>query len=200
MEPDFFDNNEYLVEQNVQFLNFGNTYQISNGSGQHLGSIQQTKSNWLRFFRFFARRALWFQFHIIDNNAETQVIIRRGWSFFGYAPISVSNKEGKIIGYIHRNFTLVGYSFYIQNAERLKIALLEGSWLSWNFTIKREDTTIAIIDKEWTNLGKELFTNSDKYRVQLTEIIEIYSTEERTLLTCAALLVDILLKNQTGTK
>jgi hypothetical protein len=71
---------------------------------------------------------------------------------------------------------------------------VKGDWKGWNFRLL--DVTgreMGIVTKKWAGLGRELFTNSDQYIIEVKE-----SSASNALLLAAALAIDIVFKERQG--
>jgi hypothetical protein len=63
-------------------------------------------------------------------------------------------------------------------------------WKIWTFPIKKGSRDVSVIEKKWSGLSKELFTDADNFRVRFTDTK--LTADERLLLLAGAIFVDLL--------
>lgn len=63
-------------------------------------------------------------------------------------------------------------------------------WKIWTFPIKKGDRNVSVIEKKWTGLAKEMFTDADNFRVRFTDAK--LTADEKLFLLVSAVFVDLL--------
>ncbi|HYH16031.1 MAG TPA: phospholipid scramblase-related protein [Flavisolibacter sp.] len=191
--PEFFESNEYFIDEKVGFLKFHNEYKVYDSSATPVGRIVQRVSGWHKFLRLFVNKAMLpFTLEIIDNNEEVLVTIKRGWTFW-MSKITILDAQGNVSGYIKQKFKLLKPRFQILDADGEQIAEINGDWKAWNFGISSTNgRAIGFINKKWAGVAKELFTSADKYHVS---IIADYAEDRNKMnIVATAITIDMVLK------
>ena len=81
--PEFFESNEYFIDEKVQFFKFHNEYKIYDPMGLHVGSVTQHVSTWHKVLRLLLKKAMLpFHLEVTDNNNKLLASIDRGWTFW----------------------------------------------------------------------------------------------------------------------
>jgi uncharacterized protein YxjI len=191
--PEFFESNEYFIDEKVNFLKFHNEYKVYDNTATQVGSIVQRVSGWHKFLRLFLNKALFpFTLEIIDNNQKVLVTIRRGWTFW-LSKITILDGEGALIGSIKQKFRLLKPRFQIFDNVGAVLAEINGDWKAWNFSITdAQGNSIGAINKKWAGIGKELFTTADKYYV--TIVPEYAEDHNKIAIVATAITIDMVLK------
>ena len=191
--PEFFESNEYFIDEKVNFLKFHNEYKVYDNTATQVGSIVQRVSGWHKFLRLFLNKALFpFTLEIIDNNNKVLVSIRRGWTFW-LSKITIVDGEGNLTGSIKQKFRLLKPRFQISDKEGNPIAEINGDWKAWNFGITDpQGNAIGAINKKWAGVAKEFFTTADKYYVTIAP--EYAEDRNKVAIVATAITIDMVLK------
>lgn len=192
--PDFFESNDYFIDENVNYFKFGNTYKVYNNEGEQVGVINQSVTTWHKFLRLLLNKAIFpftLEVHNIDN--DLLVTIRRGWTFW-MSKITITDANQNEIGSITQKFKFFKPTFKISNALGEEIAKITGDWKAWDFKIvNSNDKQIGTINKKWGGVVKELFTRADKYHVSI--IPEYAEDTNKIAIVSCAITIDMVLKN-----
>lgn len=191
--PEFFECNEFLIDEKVTFLQFENEYKVYNDMGIQVGSIRQRVSGWHKFLRLFFSKAMFpFTLEIKDPEDNLLVVITRGWTFW-LSKITIANGNGEITGYIKQKFRFFKPTFKIFDASEQLISEITGDWKAWNFSIKDQNgTAVGAITKKWAGALKELFTSADKYYVTIDPA---YAEDQNKVnIVSTAITIDMVLK------
>jgi uncharacterized protein YxjI len=106
--------------------------------------------------------------------------------------IQILNADGIVIAYIHQKFKLLKPRFLILDINEREIAIINGDWKAWNFSINNfEEKQIGTITKKWAGVLKEAFTTADKYIVSINHDMSI---EQKIPIVSAAITIDMVLK------
>lgn len=190
--PEFFESNEYLIDEKVTFLQFENEYKIYNDLGIHIGSIKQQLNGWHKILRLFLNKAMLpFKLELKDTNDELLVKVERGWTFW-MSKITISNNT-TIVGFIKQKFTFLKPKFKILDANQNLIGEISGDWKAWNFSIKdANNIEIGTINKKWAGAMKEFFTSADKYYVRINP--SFAEDQNKINIVATAITIDMVLK------
>lgn len=191
--PEFFESNDYFIDEKVAFLKFHNVYKVYDNTATQVGTIVQRVSGWHKFLRLFLNKALFpFTLEVIDNNEKVLVTIRRGWTFW-LSRIDILGAEGEPVGSIKQKFRLLKPRFQIFGTEGQLVAEINGDWKAWNFAITAAaGHSIGSISKKWAGVAKELFTSADKYYVTIDPA---YAEDRNKIaIVATAITIDMVLK------
>lgn len=191
--PEFFESNEYFIDEKVQFLKFHNVYKIYDSIGLQVGTVTQHVSGWHKFLRLFLKKAM-FPFHldVTDINDHVLASIHRGWTFW-MSKITIKDAGDIVSGSIKQKFRFLKPRFQIFDTNETQIAEINGDWKAWNFSITDQNgQQIGLINKKWAGVAKELLTTADKYHVS---IIPEYAEERNKMnIVITAITIDMVLK------
>ena len=191
--PEFFESNEYFIDEKLQFFRFHNVYKIYDGMGLPVGMVTQHVSGWHKFLRLFLKKSM-FPFHlqVTDNNNRVLASINRGWTFW-MSKITIKDGNDVVTGSIKQRFRLLKPRFQIFDAAEIQIAEINGDWKAWNFSITDPNgLQIGSINKKWAGLAKEFFTSADKYYVNI--VPEYAEDRNKMNIVITAITIDMVLK------
>lgn len=193
MRYNFFDTNNYFIDEKINYLKFENEYQVFDGNGEKIGNIRQKLSTGQKFLRVLLNKSMLpFHLEIRNINNELQATISRGWTFF-MSKIEIRDGNGQVVGNIKQKFQLLKPKFKIFDPSGLPIAEISGDWKAWNFVIKDHmDREMGIITKKWAGAMKEIFTTADKYNVSLSAGFE--NEKNKIAVLASAITIDMVLK------
>ena len=191
--PEFFESNDYFIDEKVGFFKFHNEYKVYDGTGTPVGSIVQRVSGWHKVLRLFLNKAMFpFALEIVDNNEQALVTIKRGWTFW-LSKISIIDGQGNLSGSIKQKFRMLKPRFQILDADGLQIGEINGDWKALNFKITDADgNNVGSISKKWAGIGKELFTSADKYNVTIDP--QYAEDRNKMNIVATAITIDMVLK------
>lgn len=193
MNSNFFESNDYFIDEKVNFLEFENSYAIYNDKAELKGSIRQKLTLGQKLLRMVLNKTMLpFLLEIKNSNSEVEASISRGWTFF-MSKIKILDGQGKSIGSIQQKFKLFKPSFRIFNNFDELIAVISGDWKAWNFEIKDSmDVQIGTISKKWAGAMQEIFTTADKYNVHIDP--KYSNKENKIAIIASAITIDMVLK------
>jgi uncharacterized protein YxjI len=189
----FFESNNYFIDENVSFFKFENSYKIYNENGENIGAIKQKMNSGQKILRLLFNKAM-LPFELEIKNSDDQLVssISRGWTFF-MSKITIKNAQGNTIGTINQKFKLFKPTFKIFNPSGVLIAEISGDWKAWNFIIiDSSSNQIGTISKKWAGAMKEVFTSADKYNVNIES--NFSNTENKIAILSGAITIDMVLK------
>lgn len=193
MSANFFDSNDYFIDEKVNFFQFENSYKIFNGTGENIGAIKQKLTTGQKLLRLLLNKAM-LPFLLEIKNADDQVeaSISRGWTFF-LSKIVIKNSQGMVVGMIKQKFKLFKPTFKIFNSSEILIAEITGDWKAWNFKITdASNNQIGTISKKWAGAMQEIFTSADKYNVNINA--DFSNMENKIAILSGAITIDMVLK------
>lgn len=191
--PEFFESNDYFIDEKVNFLKFHNEYKVYDNTATQVGSIVQRVPGWHKFLRLFLNKAMFpFTLEVIDHHQKVLVTIRRGWTFW-LSKITILDGEGAVVGSIKQKFRFLKPRFQIFDTVGNPIAEINGDWKAWNFGITdAHGRSIGTINKKWAGIAKEFFTTADKYYVTIAP--EYAEDRNKIAIVATAITIDMVLK------
>lgn len=191
--PEFFESNQYFIDEKVQFLKFHNEYKVYDPMGLHVGTVKQHVSGWHKVLRLLLKNSMLpFTLEVTDNNDRVLATINRGWTFW-LSKITIKDANDNVSGYIQQKFKIWKPRFRIFDANNNQIAEINGDWKAWNFRIvDNNGIQVGMINKKWSGVAREFFTSADKYHVS----IEPQYSEDRNKMNIVitAITLDMVLK------
>lgn len=191
--PQFFETNEYFIDQKVNYFKFEAEYKVFGEDGNQIGLIKQRISTGHKILRLVLGKAMMpFLLEIVDMEGNTLAVIKRGWTFF-MSEIAVLNGHSEVLGFIKQKWAFLKPTFHIMSANKTKIAEIKGDWKGWNFAISEAGgQPIGTISKKWAGAMKEIFTTADKYNVSIRE--EYKENTDKIVVVSTAITIDMVLK------
>lgn len=191
--PQFFETNEYFIDQKVNYFKFEAEYKVFGQDGNQIGVIKQRISTGHKVLRLIVGKAMMpFLLEIVDMEGNTLAVIKRGWTFF-MSEIAVLNGHHETLGFIKQKWAFFKPTFHIMAANKAKIAEIKGDWKGWNFVISEANgDPIGTISKKWAGAMKEIFTTADKYNVSIKE--EYKENTDKIVVVSTAITIDMVLK------
>jgi len=192
---------EVVVRQQVDARELLRGYETSNrytfldaASGAELGGADEDHggvSGFLSRQFFGAERPL--NLTLTDTVHRHWMEARRPYSplaFLVPTTMTVDSNEG-LLGTVRRVWPLVlrrRYRVCVANQVGRDL-WIDGSPLRpWTFPVMRDERQVACIQKRWSGVGRELFTDADSFRMLFED--DALTAQERRLLIAAALAID----------
>jgi len=191
--PDFFETNEYFIDQKVNFFKFEVEYKIFNQNGEQIGVIRQRLKKRQKALRLFLSKSMLpFLLEIVDMQGNVLAILKRQWTML-MSEIYVISPDNEMIGKVHQKWSFMKPVFHIKDGRGNRLAEIKGDWKAWNFQIKDPSgKQIGYIGKKWGGVMKEAFTSADKYNVSIVE--EYEENIEKIVVVSTAITIDMVLK------
>lgn len=191
--PKLFERNVIIVNEKVQLLKWGNTYNLQDEAGNPIGSVVENVPTWAKIARLLINKAMLpFELNIIDETEKHLAKVSRDFTIW-FSKVKVQDQNGKLIGTIRQKFKLFGVRFDIIDENENPVATIEGNWTAWNFVIKdKNGNEIGKIDKKWAGALKEIFTSADRYKVEINPSVN--EDEDKILILSVSIAIDMILK------
>ena len=193
-----FDKQQYFIREHVGMLKLADTYDILDPATQEQLAIAKEKPGALvHILRFlFDKQSLpttLFVYGGSDADDESALLfsVKRPVTFFR-TRVDVIDSEGQLVGYFKRKIMALKAKFMVYDSEDQQVAMVKGDWKGWNFSfLDADEQELGQVTKQWSGLGKELFTSADNYMISLTEAPNPHRV---MLLLAAGLAIDIVIK------
>ncbi len=191
--PKLFQLDTIVVNEKLQVLKWGNSYQLLDETGNEIGFVKENVPGWAKILRLFLNKSfLPFELQIQDENQNVMARIERGFTFW-MSNVNVYDQNNKLIGNFKAKFKLFGSEFEILDENKVLVGKIKGDWKGWDFTITDNNgKQIGTVNKKWAGAMKELFTSADKYKVQIDPSVQ--EDENKILMVSVAITVDMIMK------
>lgn len=165
-----------------------NKYEIRLGGQPWLYAVEQGRDFLGMLMRQFLGHARTFEIHVFDT-ARTQLLrIVHPFRFF-FQRLDVFGAAGESIGAIQQRFSIFHKRFDVLDPSgRVLLEVASPIWKPWTFTFREGGQDRAVVEKKWSGLGKELFTDADNFRVGFSAGL---AQPTKILVLAAALFVDL---------
>ncbi len=188
---DFFSRKTLVVNQ--QFSVVANTYDVFAEDGAKIGQIKENLGFGKVLLRLFmSKKMLPFNLEVTDAEGKVIANLKRGFTFF-LSKINVLNAAGEVVGSVKQKFSILKPEFSLMDAQGQQFATIKGDWKAWDFNISdMNGNQIGSVNKQWGGLLKEVFTDSDKYFVNVSD--SVTDINQRMTIITVATLIDMILK------
>ena len=168
-----------------------NRYLIKTEDGQQFGYCAEPK---IDFFDAIMRQFLghWRVFNLVATDMNDRQVFRAHHPFrWFFQRLDVFGAGDRPVGSLQQRFAWFNKKFdVLDTRERVVMTMSSPMWKIWTFPIKKSDRDVSVIEKKWSGLGKELFTDADNFRVRFTD--PKLSADDRLLLLASAVFIDLL--------
>lgn len=190
----FFFNNTFVIDEKIGLFKISNAYKVYNGEGQEIGAIQGHKSGLhILLGLLLSKSNMPFELNVLNIDGKRIAQLKRGVTFF-MSKVKIFNEAGELIGSFKQKFSFKPKFKLLDNLGN-DIASIQGDWKAWNFEIlDANGQKIGSVDKKWNGLGKELFTNADKYAVNIDP--SLTDEKKRVAIASVAAAIDMILKEE----
>jgi uncharacterized protein YxjI len=149
-------------------------------------------SRWARIFLGSMR-----PYTLVIETPQGKPVLRLHAPFrFIHREILVTDAHSKRIGRVRKRFTFPHTRYDVYDASgRHLFEIARGFVHIWTFTIRRDGVDHAVITKRWSGIGREVFTDADRFQLQFQQVID---PVERRILLGALFLIDFQHFEQGG--
>jgi uncharacterized protein YxjI len=171
-----------------------NVYAVYDDAGNPVLNVQeQGKGFGALLKRIFLASMRPFTSHVEDLRHQRQVLsLRRPFRFF-FHRLEVRDADGALVGAIQRRWTWFRREYTVEGPSGEEVAALFGPFLRpWTFQIRLPQSgeqQVGLIQKKWSGLAKELFTQADNFWVEMGSVTD---PSLRALLFSATVLIDVV--------
>lgn len=167
-----------------------NKYAIETEQGAPIGFAAEQQKGWLSFF---IRQLVghWRTFEIQFFDQHRQPVLRAVHPFrWFFQRLEVFLEDGTKVGAIQQRFSILTKSFDVEDATgQTLLTVRSGLFRIWTFVFKRGDQELARVEKKWSGILSEAFTDRDQFRVKFSS--PALADEERLLLLAASVFIDL---------
>jgi hypothetical protein len=142
---------------------------------------------------FLLRQVLghWRAFELVFFGPDRQPLFRAVHPFrFFFQRLEVFGPEGRYLGALQQRFGLLTKKFDVLGpGGSVAMEMRSGLLRLWTFPITRNGVEQAVIEKKWSGVLTEVFTDKDNFRVRF--VGAGLTPDERLLVLAAAVFVDL---------
>ncbi|MCA6523953.1 MAG: phospholipid scramblase-related protein [Pseudanabaena sp.] len=168
-----------------------NRYQIQTEDGQQFGYCAEPKVGFgdAIMRQFFGH---WRVFNIVGTDMDNQQVFRAHHPFrWFFQRLDVFGAGDRPVGSLQQRFVWLNKKFdFLDTRGRVIMTMTSPFWKIWTFPIQKNGRDVSIIEKKWSGLSKEIFTDADNFRVRFTD--GKLTADERLLLLAGAVFIDLL--------
>lgn len=168
-----------------------NRYQVFDQSQQAVLEVAEVGDGFLPFLgRMFLGPLRAFSAEVTDL-AAGRVALRLHRRFrFIFHRLEVESGSGEKLGAIERRWSWLRKIYDVEDAQGRVVARLFGPILRpWTFELQVNEQVVGQIQKRWSGLGKELFTDADNFGVDLHGVTD---PNLKALAFAATVLIDVV--------
>lgn len=177
-----------------------NVYVVYDEAGNPVFNVEEQGRGFGQFLkRVFLGAYRPFTSHVEDlaSGGRQILSLRRPFRFI-FHRLEVRDTNDTYIGAIQRRWTWVRRKYEVEGPDGHVLCTLFGPiFRPWTFEIRLpgSDVEMGVVQKKWSGLLKEAFTEADNFWVELDRIED---PQLKTLLFCATVLIDTVHFERSG--
>lgn len=190
-----FEADEYVISQKKEWAElFGfesrNAYAVLVNGDDLVATVREEGSGFLSVLarQFFGH---WRRFELIMSDKDGRIIARILHPFrWLFQRLEITTADGRVIGTVQQRFGLLRRRFDLHLPTQPHVwEMASPIWRVWTFPIRRQEQTVAIIEKKWSGLLKEAFMDADNFRLLISD--PTLTPDEKTTVIAASVFVDL---------
>lgn len=188
----FFLNNTYVIDEKVQVLKLTNGYKVYDANNNEIGLIKENMpGSRILLSLIVSKQNLPMTLEVYNMEGKMIASLTRGFTLF-MSNMKVLDENGTQVATIKQKFGLKP-KFELLDMSGAKIATIQGNWTAWDFSITdTNNNPLGSISKKFNGLAKELFTDADKYVVNIEP--SVTDEAQRIAIASTAAAIDMILK------
>lgn len=168
-----------------------NKYVIQTESGQELAfCAEQGKGFLATLARYFVGHWRSFELHFFDTQRRPLYVAHNPFRFF-FSRLELRTDRGELVGALQRRFGILSKKFDMEDAQgQVLMSVSSPLWRPWTFAFEKNGQPVALIEKKWSGLLREAFTDADNLGVSFQSLS--LGPRERLLLVASAIFIDLI--------
>ncbi|HVG62530.1 MAG TPA: phospholipid scramblase-related protein [Hyalangium sp.] len=167
-----------------------NRYQVVGDDGQpvfYAGEVETGLGGVL--LRLFLKNSRPFTMELKTPEGATVLRLRRPWRFW-LSHLDVEDGEGRPLGSVQQRFAFFQRLYDVLGPSGELLASLRGPFFKpWTFNIEQNGHEVGRIQKRWSGLGREMFSDADNFGVTFEQVRD---ARLRSLAVAATFLIDFV--------
>jgi uncharacterized protein YxjI len=167
-----------------------NRYQVVGDDGQpvfYAGEVEGGLGGVL--LRLFLKNSRPFTMELKTPEGATVLRLRRPWRFW-FSHLDVEDGEGRPLGSVQQRFAFFQRLYDVLGPSGELLATLRGPFFKpWTFNIEQNGQEVGRIQKRWSGLGREMFSDADNFGVTFEQVRD---ARLRSLVVAATFLIDFV--------
>ncbi len=167
-----------------------NRYQVLDESGTEIGYIAEAGSGfWALIMRTVFRSHRPMKVQIWNQEKKKLMYLQRPFFFF-FSDLSIYDSAHTLFGHVYRRFSILYKKYDLCDPQGQVFARIKSPvWRLWKFPIiDNNEQEVGVISKKWGGALKEIFTDADKFQVQMPDTLTI---QQKAVVFGAAISVDL---------
>lgn len=167
-----------------------NKYQLTDENDLAIAFAAEQQKGVLGFFmRQFLGHWRTFDIHLFNYKRELALTLRHPFRWF-LQRLEVYDESGKMLGALQQRFSIFTKSFDVEDVRgKVRYQVRSPIWRMWTFTFTKHGRDVADVQKRWSGLFSEAFTDRDNFVLSMHG--DHLDSEDRLLIVSAALFVDL---------
>jgi uncharacterized protein YxjI len=167
-----------------------NKYSVTDQNGHPIGyAAEQQKGLWGFLLRQYLGHWRRFDVYVFNSKREKALKLTHPFRWF-FQRLEVYDAKNEMIGAIQQRFAFFHKSFDVEDPRgKIRYEVRSPIWKIWTFTFSKHGREVAEVQKRWSGLISEMFTDKDNFVLSLHG--ENLDSEDRLLILSAALFVDL---------
>lgn len=181
-----------VVSQQREIFSTAANYTIYHPQGAPIAHVGEQASAAKKIFRFMSNMddKIGRTLHVTDVQGAPLLTIQKSFAF-ALPSTMVSGPQGEPIGQIKREMAVFKSKFTLSDPAGNPVGMISGDFTGWNFTITdMNGVELARIGKQYHGMVNELFTEADRYVVQMMVNVQ---GPFRALIVATAVALDVVL-------
>jgi uncharacterized protein YxjI len=166
-----------------------NKYSLEVNGAPFAFAAEQGKGGLAFLARMFVGHWRTFEIHFFDN--ARQLVLRAVHPFrFFFQRLEVNAADGRPLGAIQQRWAIFSKKFDVTDpGGRVLLTVSSPLWRPWTFAFERDGHELARVEKKWSGMLREAFTDADRFRVVFQS--HQLGLDERSLVLAAGIFIDL---------
>ena len=167
-----------------------NKYEILDEKLQRIGyAAEQEKGIFGFFMRQFLGHWRTFTVYFFDMQRQTVFVAKHPFRFF-FQRLEVTDGRGSYIGALQQRFSIFSKKFDVLNRYNQVIMKMSSPiWRIWTFPFYNHGNEVARVEKKWSGVLSEAFTDKDKFLVNFGD--KRLGEDLRQLILASSVFIDL---------
>eukprot|EP00946_MAST-07B_sp_MAST-7B-sp1_P001641 g1641.t1 len=166
-----------------------NSYTVLDQRGDPLYNVREESSACMRQCCKSNRS---FVLHIQDLDNHPVLVVERPYRFYWQEILVRDPGSGSVLGTVTRSFAILSRTFEVRDRDGAHLFNISSPLFSpWTFylTDPRTQAQLGMVQKKWSGLAQELFTDADNFGIEFPSSLPRSS---KSLLLAAVFLIDFM--------